>query len=95
MIESKGTPDDRARSFVDAILEGLVDVAAERASSIGLREIGITGGVSYNRTITRTVEELARARGLKLIVPNVLPNGDGGIATGQCAVALGKIGALD
>ncbi|MDD1770141.1 MAG: carbamoyltransferase HypF, partial [Methanomassiliicoccales archaeon] len=94
MIESKGSPDDKARSFVDALLEGLVDVAAERASSAGLKEIGITGGVSYNRTITKTVEELARARGLTLIVPDKLPNGDGGIATGQCAAALGKLGAI-
>ena len=94
MVESRGAADDKARSFVDALLEGLVDIAADRATSAGLEEIGITGGVSYNRTITRTVEELAKARGFKLIVPDKLPNGDGGIATGQCAVALGKLGAL-
>jgi hydrogenase maturation protein HypF len=94
MIESRGSQDDKARSLVDALLGGLVDVAAEKASSIGLKEIGITGGVSYNRTITRTVEELAKARGLTLVVPDRLPNGDGGIATGQCAAALGKLGLI-
>ncbi|MGD1059879.1 MAG: carbamoyltransferase HypF [Methanomassiliicoccales archaeon] len=94
MVRSRGTPDDKARSLVTAVLEGLVDIAVDRASSAGLREIGITGGVSYNRTITATVEALANRRGFALVCPDNLPNGDGGIATGQCAVALGKLGMI-
>jgi hydrogenase maturation protein HypF len=90
MLESNGTADDKARSMVLAMLEGLVDIAADRARSANLKEIGITGGVSYNHTITAMAQRLAKERGLELVCPNLLPNGDGCISTGQCAIALRK-----
>jgi hydrogenase maturation protein HypF len=73
---------------VRAVLQGLVDLAADRAREKGAKAIGVTGGVSYNRTITGWMEEMAEESGLELLVPRELPNGDGCISAGQCAIAL-------
>jgi hydrogenase maturation protein HypF len=92
MLESRASANDKARSLVAAITRGLVDVAIERAQERGLDEIGITGGVSYNRVITSIAERRVNEKGMRLLVPEQLPNGDGCISTGQCAVALRKTG---
>lgn len=90
MVEAKGTPDDKAYSYVRALLKGLVDVAAEEAERHKLKHIGLTGGVSYNHTIASITEELVTRKGFLFAVPERLPNGDGCISTGQVAVALRK-----
>ncbi|HTY47638.1 MAG TPA: carbamoyltransferase HypF [Methanomassiliicoccales archaeon] len=92
MLDSKANNDDRARSLIAAITRGLVDIAADRAKEHGQKVIGITGGVSYNHVITSIAERMARDRGMRLLVHNELPNGDGCISTGQCAIALRKSG---
>jgi len=46
----------------------------------------LSGGVSYNIPITEMVESQVKKSGLKLIVHNSVPNGDGGICIGQNAV---------
>jgi hydrogenase maturation protein HypF len=86
-----GSADDKAASITSALLEGLVELAASRAKEEGVDAIGLTGGVSYNRPVCAMVEHLARERGLRLILPTKTPNGDGCIATGQCAVALANL----
>ena len=74
---------DIAHSAVRAALKGLISIATDRASELGMDGIGITGGVSYSAPILRiTEEELGRA-GFKMFVHDFIPNGDGGIAYGQ------------
>jgi hydrogenase maturation protein HypF len=69
-------------------MRGLVDIAVDEAERIGVKHIGITGGVSYNKAISSMANELVEARGLRLVCHDRLPNGDGCIAVGQCAIAL-------
>jgi hydrogenase maturation protein HypF len=88
LFESKGRTEDLAVSFVKAILESLVDVACLEADEKGLKDIGLTGGVSYNATVCRMTKEIAITKGFGLLLPDQVPNGDGCISTGQCAVAL-------
>jgi hydrogenase maturation protein HypF len=92
MMEARGSRADRAGSMVHALLEGLVDLAAEAAETEGVRHIGLTGGVSYNHAISAWTKELVEARGLTFVCHDLVPNGDGGISTGQCAVALSRMG---
>ena len=89
--ELRGSPADLALTYVDAVLESLIEAAADEASSKGLEVIGLTGGVSYNGVVSSLTESKVRARGLKFVCPDRLPNGDGGISSGQCAIALHKI----
>ena len=88
LFESEGRKEDLAISFVKALLGSLVDIACLEADSKGLGSIGLTGGVSYNATVCRLTKEIARSKGFELLLPDQIPNGDGCISTGQCAVAL-------
>jgi hydrogenase maturation protein HypF len=90
LFESEGRKEDLALSFVKAMLESLVDIACLEADAKGLGSIGLTGGVSYNATVCRLTKEIARSKGFDLLLPDQLPNGDGCISAGQCAVALSK-----
>lgn len=90
LVHSSGRREDKIHSFVYALLEGLVEIAAEEAHARGVTAIGITGGVSYNYTISMITKRLVDEKGLKFVCHNAVPNGDGGISTGQCVVAARK-----
>jgi len=52
------------------------------------KRIGLTGGVSYNVPIVDIFTGMTKSWGLKPILHNQVPNGDGGISIGQAAIAL-------
>jgi hydrogenase maturation protein HypF len=61
------------------------------ASARGLSTVVLSGGVFQNRVLLEsTIAELRRA-GLRLLVPEQLPSGDGGISYGQAAVAAARL----
>ena len=91
LIESKGNPQNRAHSYVMALVQGLVDVAVEEAQKHGIDQVGISGGVSYNATISAMAKSMIERSGLRFVCHDVLPNGDGGVAAGQCAIALNRL----
>ncbi|MFP4170179.1 MAG: carbamoyltransferase HypF [Methanomassiliicoccales archaeon] len=92
LFESRGRREDLAHSFVSDLVTSLVDRAADLALSRGLDGVGLTGGVAYNQAISDMASQAAEARGLRLLVHDRVPNGDGGISTGQCAIALARNG---
>ena len=92
MMDSSGSVADRAGSMTYAMLSGLVDIAVEAAEDEGVKHIGLSGGVSYNRPISRWSKMLVERRGLEFVCHDRTPNGDGCISTGQCAVALSRTG---
>ncbi|RLF37000.1 MAG: carbamoyltransferase HypF [Thermoplasmata archaeon] len=78
---------DYAYSFVKTIIDNLVDIAVEHAEKQGVKNIGLSGGVTYNIPITVMVEKkVKKHKGLNLLVHNRVPNGDGGISIGQNAI---------
>jgi hydrogenase maturation protein HypF len=78
---------DMARSFVECIVDQMVDIAAERAEKEGIRKVGLTGGVSYNLPLCEIVVKRLEERGLAPLLHDRIPNGDGGISAGQNAIA--------
>jgi hydrogenase maturation protein HypF len=66
-VESKGSSQDRAHSYVKALIRGLVDVAVEEAQKHGIDHIGISGGVSYNATISTMAKSMIERSGLRFI----------------------------
>lgn len=89
--EMRGSREDLALTYVSAVLESLVEAATDEAAKQGLDAVGLTGGVSYNGVISSLAERMVRARGLRFVCPDRLPNGDGGISSGQCAIALQRM----
>ena len=77
---------DLAYSFVFALIEEMVDIAADTCVSNDIPYIGITGGVSYDIPIVRMTEELVKEKGLKFLTHDRIPNGDEGISIGQNVV---------
>ena len=75
-----------AYSFVFALIEEMVEIAADTCVSNDIPYIGITGGVSYDIPIVRMTEELVKEKGLKFLTHDRIPNGDEGISIGQNVV---------
>ncbi|MEW5748289.1 MAG: carbamoyltransferase HypF [Candidatus Thermoplasmatota archaeon] len=90
--ESDRERADAAASFVKTLVSGLADRACDRASSEGLRQVGLTGGVSFSGPVTAWVKQAVEARGLEFVGDERVPNGDGGISTGQNAIAGARLG---
>lgn len=82
---------DFAHSFVKTISDSLTKIAIEYAESNGIKNIGLSGGVTYNIPITEMVEEKVKESSLKLVVHNRIPNGDGGISIGQNVIVGNKL----
>ena len=78
---------DVAASFVKTLVTGLADHACEYADATGRRRIGLTGGVSFSAPITTWVKETVESNGLEFVGHERISNGDGGISTGQNAIA--------
>jgi hydrogenase maturation protein HypF len=51
----------------------------------------LSGGVFQNRRLLERTRELLRRAGLRVLVPRLLPPGDGGISYGQLAVASARL----
>lgn len=96
LLETHATSDgekaDAAASFVRTLVSALAERACDRASSEGLRQVGFTGGVSFSAPVTAWVKEAVEARGLEYVGHERIPNGDGGISTGQNAIAGTRLG---
>lgn len=82
---------DFAYSFVKSIVDKLTELAIENAENEDIKNIGITGGVSYNVPIIEMVEKKIKQNNLNFVVHNRVPNGDGGIAIGQNAIIGNKM----
>ena len=83
----KGSKEDIAYSMTKTVVDQLVNKACDSALSKGIDHIGLTGGVSYNSAICRMVEDSVSERGLRFIMHDKVPCGDGGISLGQEAIA--------
>ncbi|MEW6070467.1 MAG: carbamoyltransferase HypF, partial [Candidatus Thermoplasmatota archaeon] len=82
---------DLAYSFVKSLVEALANAAVEKAYENNIKQVGITGGVSYNIPITELCRKLVEEKGLKFVTHSAVPNGDGGISIGQNVIAGYKI----
>jgi hydrogenase maturation protein HypF len=85
-LVSDGDRADAAYCVVDAVVSGLTDAAADEAERRGV-PVGVTGGVAYSFPIVDMIAQRLEARGLELLLHDLIPPGDGGISSGQALVA--------
>ncbi|UCE80441.1 MAG: carbamoyltransferase HypF [Methanobacteriota archaeon] len=83
---------DVAASFVCSLVSALAEKACEIAEKKGFSNVGLTGGVSYSNPISNWVERTISRNGLFFVTHERVPNGDGGISTGQNAIAGSLLG---
>lgn len=83
-------PRDKARNalaFQAAVGRYLGDEAVTIARREGIKEVGFTGGVSYNEFIFSGIREAIEAAGMTFLHHDALPPGDGCVAAGQALLA--------
>ena len=91
-VDSDREKADAAASFVRILVSGIADRACNHAVEAGLKQVGFTGGVSYSGPITAWVKETVESRDLEFVGHERISNGDGGISTGQNAIAGSLLG---
>lgn len=91
-IDTDSARADAAASFVSTLVKGIADRACDHAERAGLKQVGLSGGVSYSGPITAWVKEAVERRGLEFVEHERIQNGDGGISTGQNAIAGSSVG---
>jgi hydrogenase maturation protein HypF len=65
----------------------LAEIACRAAIKNSVEYVGFSGGVALNRIITKAVVDRINQEGLKPLIHQNVPPGDGGISIGQVAVA--------
>ena len=75
-----------AASAQAALARGIATIAVEAAESAGINNIGLSGGVAYNKAIVKTIVEVCDAHGFRLFTNTKVPRGDGGISFGQAVL---------
>lgn len=76
-------------AFLVYLLRSLSTICVEEAQDYGINHIGITGGVSYNNVIAEIFKKCIKSidPAICVVFHKDIPNGDGGIAAGQNAIA--------
>ena len=78
---------DLAFSAQSSLALSLAQLSKQKAEDLGVSKIGFSGGVAYNEHITSTMRSAIEANGLKFIVHELVPPGDGGISFGQAVAS--------
>jgi hydrogenase maturation protein HypF len=74
--------------FAHAYLaKGLAKLAIEKALENDVRTLGFSGGAACNEILALTIRKTVEASGLKFLVHETIPPGDGGLSLGQAFVA--------
>ncbi|MEM3627775.1 MAG: carbamoyltransferase HypF [Candidatus Bathyarchaeia archaeon] len=68
------------------LAKGLAQLAIKKAQENSINAIGFSGGAACNEILTKIMRETVEAAGLRFIVHNAVPPGDGGLSFGQAVV---------
>lgn len=78
---------DLAFSVHSYLARGLAELAVEKALENGVKVVGFSGGVAVNELFTKLMRETVEAAGLRFLVHEAVPPGDGGLSFGQAVYA--------
>jgi len=77
---------DLAYSVHAYLAEGLAALAIEKALKNKVKNIGFSGGTACNQILALVMRKTVEAAGLRFLVHEVVPPGDGGLSFGQTVV---------
>jgi hydrogenase maturation protein HypF len=78
---------DLAFSAQSYLARSLAQLAVQKAKHLGVNVIGFSGGVAYNEHMTSVMRRVVEENGLRLVVHELVPPGDGGVSLGQAVAA--------
>ena len=82
----KASITDLAYSVHAFLARGLASLAVDKALEQGVKAIGFSGGAASNQILTKVMRRTVKAAGLRFLVHEVFPPGDGGVSFGQAVV---------
>ncbi|WP_297073884.1 carbamoyltransferase HypF [Thermococcus sp.] len=82
-VLDRASPADIAYSAHLALARAFADTAIEKAREFGVKDVAISGGVSYNELIVKTIRKAVEGSGLRFHATTEVPRGDNGINVGQ------------
>ena len=83
---------DLAYSAHAYLARGLATLAVEKALEEGVKVVGFSGGVACNQILASIMRRIVENSGLKFLVHEAVPPGDGGLSLGQAAAAVFNYG---
>jgi hydrogenase maturation protein HypF len=82
----KASVADLAYSAHAYLARGLASLAVDKALEHGVKAVGFSGGAASNQILAETMRRTAEVAGLKFLVHEAVPAGDGGVSFGQAVV---------
>ena len=77
---------DLAYSAHAYLARGLASLAVERSLEYGVEAVGFSGGAACNQILAEVMRRAVEAAGLRFVVHEAVPAGDGGVSFGQAVV---------
>ncbi|MCJ7762332.1 carbamoyltransferase HypF, partial [Candidatus Bathyarchaeota archaeon] len=77
---------DLAYSAHAYLAKGLASLAVEKALKNGVKTVGFSGGAACNELLTSLMRRTVEAAGLRFLVHEAVPAGDGGVSFGQAVM---------
>jgi len=90
-VQRGSAPGAIAARFHGAVAHATTQACARAASAHGSDLVVLSGGVFQNRRLLERVAAELHAIGLRVLTPERLPAGDGGISYGQAAIAARRL----
>ena len=84
--KQKFSINDLAYSAHVYLAKGLGSLAAEKALRLGVKAVGFSGGAACNQILAKIMRKSVEDAGLRFLVHEAVPAGDGGISFGQAVV---------
>jgi hydrogenase maturation protein HypF len=83
----KHSKQDLACSAHAYLAKGLSKLAVQHAIDKGIKAVGFTGGVAYNRIFSSIIRRHVEQQGLEFVIHRCVPPGDGGLSFGQAVAS--------
>lgn len=79
-----------AARFHHTLINAMVEQARQLISAHAINTVVLSGGVFQNRLLAEGVLALLEGEGLRVLLPELLPANDGGIALGQAVITVAR-----
>lgn len=87
-LDWQATPAEQAFAFHDALAQGFAALARYHATRTGIDTVALGGGVLHNRLLRQQLSRYLAP--LRVLLPQAIPAGDGGLALGQAVIACAR-----
>jgi hydrogenase maturation protein HypF len=77
---------DLAYSAHAYLAKGLASLAINKASALDVKAVGFSGGAACNQILSQVMRRAIEDAGLRFLVHEAVPAGDGGVSFGQAVV---------